>query len=75
MSEDHLVGPWDVTRRDRRLTLEGWEGFMAVQVGQGLWALYFDRDDDGLKSKVFKKRILEIELTRKERRKMKGDED
>ena len=74
-SEDHLVGPWDCTKIDKRLTLEGWEGFMAVEVEKGLWALYFDRDDDGLKTKVSKKRILEIELARKERRNMKGDDE
>jgi hypothetical protein len=39
-----------------------------------LWALYFDRDDDGLKDKVSKRRILQIELSRKERRKMRGEE-
>lgn len=74
-SEPHLVGPWDCTRIEKRITLEGWEGFMAVKEGQGLWPLYFDQDDNGLEGKVFKKRILEIELTRKERRKGKNDED
>ena len=68
-SEPHLVGPWDCTRIDKRLTLEGWEGFMAVKEEPGLWALYFDRDDNGLEGKVTKKTILEITLTRKERRK------
>lgn len=62
------------------MTLEGWEGFMAVKEGSikdgpGIWALYFDRDDDGLKSKVSKRRILEVELTRKERRWRKDDEE
>ncbi len=74
-SEDHLVGPWDCTRIDKRLTLEGWEGFMAVKAGQGSWALYFDQEDNGLKGKVFKRRILQIELTRKERRKGKDDDE
>lgn len=71
---NQLVGPWDCTRIDKRLTLEGWEGFVAVREGQGVWALYFDRDDNGLKGKIFKQRILEIELTRKERRKGKDDD-
>ena len=48
---------------------------MAVKEGRGLWPLYFDQDDNGLEGKVFKKRILEVELTRKERRKGKNDED
>lgn len=73
VSEDHIVGPWDCTTRDKRMTFEGWEGFMAVHAGGELWALYFDRDDDGLKDKVSKKRILQIELFRKERRKTKSD--
>jgi hypothetical protein len=42
---------------------------MAVREGQGIWSLYFDRDDNGLEGKVAQKKILEIELTRKERRK------
>jgi hypothetical protein len=72
-SEPHLVGPWDCTKIDRRITLEGWEGFMAVREGHGVWSLYFDRDDNGLEGKVGQKKILEIELTRKERRKCKED--
>lgn len=74
-SEDHLVGPWDCTKVDKRLTLEGWEGFMAVEVEDKLWAIYFDQDDDGLKTKVSGKRILEIELSRKEMRSRKGEEE
>ncbi|KAJ5694384.1 hypothetical protein N7536_004796, partial [Penicillium majusculum] len=45
-SENQLVGPWDCTPIDRRITLEGWEGFMAVEDEGGSWALYFDRDDN-----------------------------
>lgn len=67
-SRDHIVGPWDVTKSDRRLTLEGWEGFMAVRYGPGEWALYFDRDDDRLDQILpgdeFKK--LEVSLVRRE---------
>jgi hypothetical protein len=73
-SENQLVGPWDCTRIDKRITLEGWEGFMAVEEGEGSWALYFDRDDNGLQSKGFKGRVLEVEMTRKERRKARDDE-
>lgn len=72
-SEPHLTGPWDCTRIDKRMTLDSWEGFMAVEEGQGLWALYFDKDDDGLASKIMKRRVIEIELTRKERRKEKDE--
>ncbi|KAJ5799703.1 uncharacterized protein N7518_001771 [Penicillium psychrosexuale] len=72
-SQSQIVGPWDCTPIDRRITLEGWEGFMAVE-DEGSWALYFDRDDNGLREKRSKGRILEIELTRKERKKRKDDE-
>lgn len=47
---------------------------MAVEEGPGLWALYFDLDDDGLADKVSKKKLLEITLTRKEKRKKRNEE-
>lgn len=51
-SEGHLLGPWDCTERERRVTFEGWEGFLAVEdapeAHPGLWALYFDRGNDEL---------------------------
>jgi len=94
-AQGHIVGPWDCTRIDKRVTLEGWEGFVAVEEVEYLdeledkdndpggwdekgerksWALYFDRDDDGLVTKIEGWRIFEVELIRKERRKKKGDE-
>jgi hypothetical protein len=94
-AQGHIVGPWDCTRIDKRVTLEGWEGFMAVEEveyqdeqnekngssdgwneeGQRKsWALYFDRDDDGLVGKIEGWRSFAIELTRKERRKRKGED-
>jgi hypothetical protein len=51
------------------MTFDGWEGFLAVQEERDVWALYFDVEDDGLKGKVEGKRMLEVELARKERRK------
>ena len=74
-TEGQLVGPWNCTKLDRRMTFEGWEGFMAVKEGPDAWALYFDRGDDGLKGKVEGKKMLEIELTRKERKKIKAVAD
>ncbi|KAF2100175.1 hypothetical protein NA57DRAFT_54274 [Rhizodiscina lignyota] len=71
-SEPHVIGPWDCTPVDKRVTLEGWEGFLAVRDAPGEWALYFDRDDDGLKEIVsHSKRKVEVELIRKERRQRK----
>ncbi|KAL1594575.1 hypothetical protein SLS60_010336 [Paraconiothyrium brasiliense] len=75
-AQPNLTGPFDCTRQDRRLTFDGWEGFCAVEEFPTLWALYFDRDDDGLKSKVAEgTRVLEIELTRKEKRWKKDGEE
>lgn len=68
-TQPNITGPFDCTRQDRRLTLEGWEGFVAVEEEDELWALYFDRNDDGLKRKVRRgTRVLEVELTRREKR-------
>ncbi|KAH7083192.1 hypothetical protein BKA63DRAFT_584465 [Paraphoma chrysanthemicola] len=68
-AQPNFTGPFDCTRQDRRLTFAGWEGWCAVEEQPGSWALYFDVDDDGLKSKVTPNtRVLEIELSRKEKR-------
>lgn len=68
----HLTGPWDCTAVDKRMTFEGWEGFVAVQEDDGEWALYFDRDDDGLQGEGLiggqgPRRMLEVQLQRRER--------
>ena len=70
-SNPNIVGPWNCTKQDRRMTFQGWEGFLAVREEPGVWAIYFDVEDDGLKGKVEGKKKLEIELTRKERKKIK----
>ncbi|KAF1842592.1 uncharacterized protein K460DRAFT_293636 [Cucurbitaria berberidis CBS 394.84] len=68
-SEPHIVGPWDVTKMDRRVMLTGWEGFMAVRYGPGEWALYFDVDDNGLQGVVGEELLkMEVELVRREKR-------
>ncbi|THW50233.1 hypothetical protein D6D22_01356 [Aureobasidium pullulans] len=68
-SEDHIIGPWDVTKMDRRVILMGWEGFTAVEYGPGEWALYFDLDDNGLQGVVPDDMTrVEINLVRRERR-------
>ena len=72
-SAGHIMGPWNCTKIDRRMTFEGWEGFLAVKEKKGTWALYFDREDDGLKEKVKGRRMLEVELCRRERKKGKED--
>ncbi|KAF2460439.1 hypothetical protein BDY21DRAFT_361394 [Lineolata rhizophorae] len=66
-AQPNLTGPFDCTRQERRMTFEGWEGFVAVEEGPGIWAVYFDREDNGLRQKIIPgTRVLEIELTRKE---------
>lgn len=68
-AQPNFHAPYDCTRLDRRLTFDGWEGFCAVEDGSGNWSLYFDRDDDGLNGKLPEgTRVLEIELSRVERR-------
>ncbi|KAJ8115188.1 hypothetical protein OPT61_g3110 [Boeremia exigua] len=68
-AQPNLTGPFDCTRQDRRLTFDGWEGWCAVEEYEGYWCLYFDVNDDGLRTKVESgTRVLEIELYRKEKR-------
>jgi hypothetical protein len=69
-----LVGPWNCTPIDKRLTFDGWEGFTVVEIERNVWQPYFDADDNGLEEKISPEwRIMEIELTRKEMRMRKGD--
>ncbi|KAI5861466.1 hypothetical protein GGS23DRAFT_576919 [Durotheca rogersii] len=73
-AQPNITGPFDCTRQDRRMTLQGWEGFVAVEEFPGIWALYFDKDDDGLVTKVpMGTRVLEIELTRREKKERKPE--
>jgi len=75
----HVVGNWDWTDDEKCLTLEGWEGFMAIDEWNGAdeddstewgrdglrWAVYYDRDDNGLKGRRKKRDMFEIVLERK----------
>ena len=75
-STGKLVGSWDWTEDEVGLTLEGWEGFFAVEEKEeeeeeeegknsGVWALYFDREDDGLKGLRRGRRGLRCSLERR----------
>ncbi|KAI0853028.1 hypothetical protein F5Y00DRAFT_271570 [Daldinia vernicosa] len=67
-AQPNWPGPFDCSRQDRRLTFSGWEGFLAVKEGD-FWALYFDVDEDNLKSKVKSDTlVLDIQLLRVEMR-------
>lgn len=73
-SEGQMIGPWDCTPIDRRMTFDWWEGFAVAEEkdeeGRMLgWGLYFDCDDDGLREKVpLDRRVMEVELVRREMR-------
>jgi hypothetical protein len=70
-SLEHVVGPWDWTEDEAGVTLEGWEGFVAVEEDEtpdGLkWALYYDRwdDDFGTGRKVNGRNRLQCSLERR----------
>ncbi|KAI4861993.1 hypothetical protein F4820DRAFT_431757 [Hypoxylon rubiginosum] len=67
-AQPNWPGPFDCSRQDRRLTFAGWEGFFAVKEGE-FWALYFDVDQDNLKSKVEEGiPVLGVEILRTETR-------
>lgn len=67
-----MLGPWNCTPIEKRLTFSEWEGFVIVEeLGRegSQWALYFDVEDDGLREKISPdRRVLEVELVRKEMR-------
>lgn len=71
------MGPWNWTDDEQGVIFEGWEGFVAVEEvrgsdrGRSVWALYFDRNDDGLKEIANGKRVLQVSLERK----LIGNED
>jgi hypothetical protein len=63
-SENQLMGDWNWTDDEVGVTLEEWEGFVAVEEKKDTWAVYYDRDDDGLKGKIRDKRVLRCSLER-----------
>jgi hypothetical protein len=65
----HHVGSFDWTTdepEDSAVTLEDWEGFVAIEEpgGKG-WALYFDKNDDGLKAVKNGRKSCEVSLMRR----------
>jgi len=60
----HLVGPWDWTEDQKGITLEDWEGFAAIQDGEGGWVLCYDLENNHLKRVRGERRVLEVELDR-----------
>jgi hypothetical protein len=68
-SIEHHVGSFDWTVEegpDSAVTLEEWEGFVAIEEAGGKgWALYFDWDDDGLKAVKKGRKSCEVSLMRR----------
>ena len=64
-SKEHHVGPWDWTEDEVGVTIEDWEGFVAVEEEPGKWAVYYDRTDNMLKDVVPDKSVIPISLERK----------
>lgn len=64
-SQGHILGPFGWTEDEVGLTLEQWEGFVAVEERKDVWALYYDQNDDGLKDTVTRTRVLQCSLERR----------
>ncbi len=66
-SIQHHVGSFDWTSEDpedSNITLDEFEGFVAVEEERG-WALYFDMEDDGLEGVKQGRRSVEVSLVRR----------
>jgi len=75
----HHVGEWDWSEDEMRLLFDGWEGFVAIDEWDGededesteagreglRWAVYVDRDDNGLKGRRKGRDMLEVVLHRR----------
>jgi hypothetical protein len=67
-SIEHHVGDFDWTTDaddDSRVTLVGREGFVAIEESARRWALYFDWEDDGLRSHCLGRKAVKIKLQRR----------
>jgi hypothetical protein len=64
-AQGHILGPFGWTEDEVGLTVEHWEGFVAVEERKDVWAIYYDRDDDGLRDTVTRTRVLQCSLERR----------
>lgn len=70
VAEKHLTGPMGLTLMadgGSKITMDGWDGYMAVEDQAGEWSLYFDKDSNGLSEKIDEasiRRVAQIELHR-----------
>ncbi|KAH0537748.1 hypothetical protein FGG08_005496 [Glutinoglossum americanum] len=60
----HIAGPWDWTEDEKWLKLEDQEAFVVMEVEDGIWRVYYDKEGDwsGLPSEG---KILDVQLQRK----------
>ncbi|KPI42924.1 uncharacterized protein AB675_2069 [Cyphellophora attinorum] len=69
-SIEHMVGPWDWTKDESRITFTKKQLFIAVEDPRSkVWQLYYDIDDDGLAKFVTgkrRKRMVYVDLNRTE---------
>lgn len=63
-SINHIVGPWDWTDGQEALTLDSWEGFVAMEESPGVWVVCFDKDEDYLQNIRGDKQVLGCGLER-----------
>ncbi|TEB24239.1 hypothetical protein FA13DRAFT_1639037 [Coprinellus micaceus] len=63
-SINNIHGPWDWTSSQDALTLEGWEGFVAVEESPGVFYIAYDQNDNHLASQGVKGRVVEVGLKR-----------
>lgn len=66
-AQPHLTVPMKLIHvgDESRLTFNKFEGFLAVEESPGDWAVWFDKDDNGLRGKVSPNtKVTEIELVR-----------
>ncbi|PYH34433.1 uncharacterized protein BO87DRAFT_386426 [Aspergillus neoniger CBS 115656] len=65
-SEGQVCGPFDWTKDESRMTLEGWEGWLAVRFpgvdDEGVWRLWFDREDNGAGLREMGREVLGLEV-------------
>jgi hypothetical protein len=60
----HIFAPWDWTEDMQAATLEGWEGFVALEESEDNWILCYDRDDSQLEGHRGTRRVVECSLRR-----------
>jgi hypothetical protein len=64
VSLPHIAGPWDWEEDGKYMTLEDWDGFAALEVEPGRWAVCYDTDDDHLAAVRTGRQVLECSLER-----------